>query len=79
MSTEETSTPKLLSSLARSCFLTRADVLYPVSTGIVPSLTPSARAESSSGVSKLVAMEISDCERNKGAEQGHHWVTKEVK
>jgi hypothetical protein len=51
-------TPKLLSSLARSCFFTRAVVLKPVSTGIEPSMTPSAKAESSSGVNKEVAMKL---------------------
>jgi hypothetical protein len=58
MSMEVMFTPKLLSSLARSCFFTRAVVLNPVSTGIEPSITPSAKAESSSGVSKEVAMKL---------------------
>ena len=57
MSIEVMFTPKLLSSLARSCFFTRAVVLKPVSTGIEPSITPSAKAESSSGVNKEVAIE----------------------
>jgi len=56
MSIAETLTPKLLFSLAKSCFLTRTAVLKPVSTGIEPSLTPSANADSSSEVNKEVAM-----------------------
>jgi hypothetical protein len=56
MSIAEMFTPRLLFSLAKSCFLTRAAVLKPVSTGIEQSLTPSAKAESSSEVNKEVAM-----------------------
>ena len=58
MSMEATFTPRLLSSLARSCFFTRAAVLKPVSTAMEPSFTPSDSADSSSGVSKLLAMAL---------------------
>jgi hypothetical protein len=58
MSSELTLTPKLLSSLAKSYFLMRALVLNPVSTGMDPSFTPSAKLESSSGVKSEVAMSI---------------------
>ena len=53
MSIDETLTPKLLSSLARSCLRTRTLVLNPVSVSIEPSRTPSERAASSSSESRL--------------------------
>ena len=53
MSMADTFTPKLLFSLARSCLRTRTLVLKPVSDSSDPSFKPSAKAVSSSGLSKL--------------------------
>ena len=61
MSIDETLTPKLLSSLARSCLRTRTLVLNPVSVSIEPSRTPSERAASSSSESRLDFITISSC------------------
>ena len=58
MSIEETLTPRLLSSLARSCLRTRTLVLNPVSVSIEPSRTPSERAASSSSESRLAFMRL---------------------
>ena len=53
MSIDETFTPRLLFSLARSCLRTRTLVLKPVSDSSEPSFSPSERAASSSGLSKF--------------------------
>ncbi len=56
MSIDETFTPRLEFSLARSCLRTRSLVLKPVSVSMLPSLTASVRAAISSGLSNPVAV-----------------------
>ena len=68
MSMADTFTPKLLFSLARSCLRTRTLVLKPVSDSSDPSFKPSAKAVSSSGLSKFCRVAMGKLLHHKGSE-----------